>query len=181
MMLRVGVSLAAIALAAPAFAGDKVVRAPVPAGIGGISGVRRGGRVLDCRQRNSLYGARVRYLWSDLHFAFGKRGKWGQLGGQRKFATEGGLGCCSRLRLSLRGHPWHVNMQARGGEARGSAAISAPPFSQTSLQIEQCCDPPIGIFTSDSRSTRGISNTSAELKESHWQADFGMDMISSPV
>jgi hypothetical protein len=53
------------------------------------------------------------------------------------------------------------------------AAISAP-FSQTSLQIEECCDPPIGIFTSDSRSTRGISNTSAELKESHWQADFGM-------
>jgi hypothetical protein len=72
------------------------------------------------------------------------------------------------------GTPWHVNMQARGGEARGSAAISAPPFSQTSLQIEECCDPPIGIFTSDSRSTRGISNTSAELKESHWQADFGM-------
>ena len=65
-------------------------------------------------------------------------------------------------------------MQVRGGEARGSAAISAPPFSQTSLQIEECCDPPIGIFTSDSRSARGISNTSAELKESHWQADFGV-------
>ena len=31
MMLRVGVSLAAIALAAPALAADKVVRAPVPA------------------------------------------------------------------------------------------------------------------------------------------------------
>jgi hypothetical protein len=31
MMLRVGVSLAAIALAAPALARDKVVRAPVPA------------------------------------------------------------------------------------------------------------------------------------------------------
>ena len=64
-------------------------------------------------------------------------------------------------------------MQVRWGEARGSAAIGAP-FNQTSIQLEDCCDPPIGIVTSDSRSTRGISITSADLKESHWQADFGM-------
>ena len=69
------------------------------------------------------------------------------------------------------GTPWHVNMQARGGEARGSAATAR--LARRAFKLS-CCNPPIGIFTSDSRSTRGISNTSAELKESHWQADFGM-------
>ena len=47
MMLRVGVSLAAIALAAPALARDKVVRAPVPAADRGNFG--RSSQALDCR------------------------------------------------------------------------------------------------------------------------------------
>ena len=61
MMLRIGVSLAAIALAAPALAADKVVRAPVPtADRGEFRAFVEGWRVWTAA--TIPYGTRVREL-----------------------------------------------------------------------------------------------------------------------
>ena len=175
MMLRVGVSLAAIALAAPALARDKVVRTPVPAADQGeFRAFVEGGAFWTAGNAIPYTAPGFEIFGPTSILPLANGGNGASLGGNASLRPRVGWDAAVGFDYRFAGTPWHVNMQARGGEARGSAAISAPPFSQTSLQIEQCCDPPIGIFTSDSRSTRGISNTSAELKESHWQADFGM-------
>ena len=175
MMLRVGVSLAAIALAAPALARDKVVRAPVPAADRGeFRAFVEGGAFWTAGNAIPYTAPGFDIFGPTSILPLANGGNGAGLGGNASLRPRVGWDAAVGFDYRFAGTPWHVNMQARGGEARGSAAISAPPFSQTSLQIEQCCNPPIGVFTSDSRSTRGISNTSAELKESHWQADFGM-------
>ena len=175
MMLRVGVSLAAIGLAAPALARDKVVRAPVPAADRGeFRAFVEGGAFWTAGNAIPYTAPGFEIFGATSILPLANGGNGASLGGNASLRPRVGWDAAVGFDYRFAGTPWHVNMQARGGEARGSAAISAPPFSQTSLQIEECCDPPIGIFTSDSRSTRGISNTSAELKESHWQADFGM-------
>lgn len=175
MMLRVGVSLAAIALAAPALARDKVVRAPVPAADRGeFRAFVEGGAFWTAGNAIPYTAPGFDIFGPTSILPLANGGNGASLGGNASLRPRVGWDAAVGFDYRFAGTPWHVNMQARGGEARGSAAISAPPFSQTSLQIEQCCNPPIGVFTSDSRSTRGISNTSAELKESHWQADFGM-------
>jgi hypothetical protein len=174
MMLRVGVSLAAIALTAPALARDKVVRAPVPAADRGeFRAFVEGGAFWTAGNAIPYTAPGFEIFGATSILPLANGGNGASLGGNASLRPRVGWDAAVGFDYRFAGTPWHVNMQARGGEARGSAAISAP-FSQTSLQIEECCDPPIGIFTSDSRSTRGISNTSAELKESHWQADFGM-------
>ena len=174
MMLRVGVSLAAIALAAPALAADKVVRAPVPAADRGeFRAFVEGGAFWTAGNAIPYTAPGFEIFGATSILPLANGGNGAGLGGNASLRPRVGWDAAVGFDYRFAGTPWHVNMQARGGEARGSAATSAS-FSQTSLQIEDCCNPPICIFTSDSRSTRGISNTSADLKESHWQADFGM-------
>ena len=174
MILRIGVSLAAIALAAPALAADKVVRAPVPAADRGeFRAFVEGGAFWTAGNAIPYTAPGFEIFGATSILPLANGGNGASLGGNASLRPRVGWDAAVGFDYRFAGTPWHVNMQARGGEARGSAATSAS-FSQTSLQIEDCCNPPIGIFTSDSRSTRGISNTSAELKESHWQADFGM-------
>jgi opacity protein-like surface antigen len=69
------------------------------------------------------------------------------------------------------GTPWHVNGQFRYGEARGSNSFS----SANSFTIIDPPDPTQIISIS--------SSTAANLKEYHWQADFGAgyDLIAGPA
>jgi hypothetical protein len=96
------------------------------------------------------------------------------LGGTAGLRPNVGWDAAAGFDYRFAGTPWHVNAQVRGGEARGSETALGASVNQTSIQLEECCDPPIGIITSDSRSTRGTSITAADLKETHWQADFGL-------
>ena len=174
MMLRVGVSLAAIALAAPALAADKVVRAPVPAADRGeFRAFVEGGAFWTAGNAIPYTAPGFEIFGATSILPLANGGNGASLGGNASLRPRVGWDAAVGFDYRFAGTPWHVNMQARGGKAKRRAAIGAP-CSEESFQLEDCCDPPIGIFTSDSRSTRGISNTSAELKESHWQADFGM-------
>src|SRR4051794_12273396 len=173
MMLRVGVSLTAIALAAPALAADMVVKAPVRAADPGeFRAFVEGGAFWTAGSAIPYTAPGFEILGANSVLPFGNGANGGNFGGNA-LRPRAGWDAAVGFDYRFAGTPWHVNMQARGGEAKGSRATNAPPFSETSVEIEECCNPPIGIFTSDTRSTRGTSNTSTELKESHWQVDFG--------
>ncbi len=168
ILLRVGISLVALSLAVPSLAADMVLKAPA--------------LIADPGEWRTFVEGGTFWTGGDP-IPYTARG-FGILGAFPTFPSPGGSNNAG-LRPNMgwdaaagwdhrfAGTPWHVNMQARWGEAQGGAATRAP-FSASSLQLEPCCNPPNGIFSSDSRSTRGISTTSAELNESHWQADFGM-------
>src|SRR3954447_25257750 len=151
VMLRVGLSLAAIALAVPALAADLVVKAPVPVSDHGeFRTFVEGGAFWTAGNgiRYTAPGLEIFSATSILPLASGGTGATNV-----SLPPRVGWDAAVGFDYRFAGTPWHVNMQARWGEGRGSAAIGAPPFSETSLQIEECCDPPIGISSSDRRST----------------------------
>ena len=101
IMLCIDVSLAAFALAVPVLAADMAVKTPAPAvDPGEFRAFVEGGAFWTAAARFHIRCAGSKSLVR-FPFSFGKRWKRQR---QRKFATEGGLGRCSRRRLSLRRH-----------------------------------------------------------------------------
>ena len=73
----------------------------------------------------------------------------------------------------LPGTPWHVNGQARGGQAKGSDAIGSS-FSQNTTGSIVFPGNLIFFSQSGALASQGTSVTTAALTERHWQADVGM-------
>jgi hypothetical protein len=178
--LGAGVSLTALVLAVPAVAADKVLKALAPAADRGeFRWFVEGGAFWT--DGNAIpYTARGFELLSAFPvLALGGGGTAGSLSGNTGLRPNVGWDAAIGFDYRFAGTPWHVNAQARGGEARkgaagGSDAAVGASVNQTSTVLADCCIPPIGLITSDTRSIRGISTTSADLRETHWQADFGM-------
>jgi hypothetical protein len=169
IILCIDVSLAAFALAVPVLAADMAVKAPAPAvDRGELRAFVEGGAFWTAGGAIP-YPVRGFEIFGAAPIFTGSCGNGSNASLRPRAGWDAAVGVDYRFSST----PWHVNLQARGGEARGSAAIGAS-CSEASFQLEDCCDPPIGIVTLDSRNARGIRITSTELKERHWQADFGM-------
>ena len=119
MMLRVGVSLAAIGLAAPALARDKVVRAPVPAADRGeFRAFVEGGAFWTAGNAIPYTAPGFEIFGATSILPLANGGNGASLGGNASLRPRVGWDAAVGFDYRFAGTPWHVNMQARGGEAR---------------------------------------------------------------
>ena len=115
MMLRVGVSLAAIALAAPALARDKVVRAPVPAADRGeFRAFVEGGAFWTAGNAIPYTAPGFDIFGPTSILPLANGGNGAGLGGNASLRPRVGWDAAVGSDYRFAGTPWHVNMQARG-------------------------------------------------------------------
>jgi hypothetical protein len=179
--LRALVSLATFALAVPAVqavAADMPVKAPAPpADRGEFRAFIEGGAFWTAGEAIPFAARGFEVLSAFPILPLGGA----SLGGTASLRPDVGWDAAVGFDYRFAGTPWHVNAQARWGEARGSETALGASVNQTSIQFADCCDPPVGIITSDSRSIRGTSFTRQTSRKRIGKPISAWDMISSPV
>jgi len=171
--LFAGVSLAVLALAAPARGGDLALKAPA-ADRGEFRGFVEGGAFW-------TGGDPIPYNapgTSGIDFGGGffpifpvfpvpvAGAVAGALPGDPSLKPKVGWDAAVGFDYRFPGTPWHVNAQGRFGQSKGSDSVGSTSNSLISFVV-----PGSG---SETISTSAVGNTSVGLTETHWQADFGM-------
>ena len=178
-MLRIGVSLAAIALAAPALAADLVVKAPVPAADQGeFRAFVEGGAFWTAGNAipYTAPGLEIFGATSILPLANGGNGAT-NVSLRPRVGWDAAVGFDYRFA----GTPWHVNMQARWGEARGSAAISAPRLARRAFKLRNAVTRQLAFSPQIAEAPVASAIPRQNSRKATGMPISGWDMILSPV